>query len=239
VRVLSHELLSGHPFAGGVEAPLILDRLAAAVPDALVLIVVREQTDSILSNYAQYIRGGGGAALRHVLYGLPGASGPVPWFRLEFFEYDRLVTAYQERFGDDRVLVATFEELQADSTRFFERILRFVGLDADTELHAAGGERVNAKLSGVTLFLKRFVNRVAVVNRYSPGPLVGITAAQHGSLAVALQLDRVLGRLPADPVERRWRRAIVHAVGDRFGPSNTRLAALTGLPLGDLGYSLG
>lgn len=57
--VLSAERLSGNPHSGGYDSLQTAKRLHRLFPQAKVLVVVREQTEEILSCYNQYVRAGG------------------------------------------------------------------------------------------------------------------------------------------------------------------------------------
>lgn len=73
--VLSYERLSGSPFAGGHDSKELADRLAAALPEARIFAVIREQTSMLLSLYKLYIRQGGAMPLRHFVSSGGGGGG--------------------------------------------------------------------------------------------------------------------------------------------------------------------
>ena len=54
--VLSNERFSGNPHSGWFDTDRTLDRLAESIPDARILLVVREQQSFIRSLWLQYVR---------------------------------------------------------------------------------------------------------------------------------------------------------------------------------------
>src|SRR5215217_1431938 len=129
VPVLSFERLSGSPYAGGYDSRPIADRLAAAFPDARIMLVIREQTRMLVSTYKQYIRKGGAASFRQYIT-MPTGAGRMPVFRFEFLEYHRLIGYYQRLFGPEDVLVLPYELLEGGPKAFLQRIGEFAGVPA-------------------------------------------------------------------------------------------------------------
>lgn len=69
VPVLSHEgLLSSAWDRPNFKGKEICDRLAAVLPNAKILIIIREQSDIILSYYRHFVRNGGWLTLKQFLY---------------------------------------------------------------------------------------------------------------------------------------------------------------------------
>ena len=97
--------LSGHPFSGGYDSKLIADRLKDVLPEARILIVIREQRSMIVSTYKQYVKGGGVCTLEHFLEPATEQGWHVPGFDYRHFEYDRLIAHYHELYGKESVLV--------------------------------------------------------------------------------------------------------------------------------------
>ena len=229
VAALSDERLSGSPHAGGFDSAEIAERLAAVLPDARVLIVIREQRRALYSVYQQYVRDGGAAALRKYLE--PRRTAEVPQFRWQHFEYDRLVALYQSLFGLARVLVLPFELLSADPAAFLRRIVAHCGLEAHS---LPNYPKEYPSLAALTVLCKRWANRLLVRNALNPAAPLYVKRHERW-------FERLDGTLPAvwsRPLERRWRELLEHAAAGRFEGSNTRTAAATGIDLGSLGYAM-
>ena len=228
VPVLSDERLSGSPHAGGHDNAAVAARLAAAFPDAHVLVVVREQQRAILSTYRQYVRDGGGATLGRYL--APRNPYEVPGFRWEHYDYHHLVGHYRRLFGD-RLLVLAYEELARDPLAFAARVARFVDVEPPTAPPA--GERYPS-LSAFTLVLKRPFNRLFVRNTLSPAARFYVKDHERRFERIEQFVPAFLSR----PLERRWRAELAALVGERYAASNREAAAMTGLDLEALGYPL-
>lgn len=59
VPVISSEILSGHPFSGGIASDDYARRLKAIAPDAKILVSIRSQMRILTSVYMQYLLRGG------------------------------------------------------------------------------------------------------------------------------------------------------------------------------------
>lgn len=125
VPVISSEILSGHPFFGGIGSDVYADRLKAIAPDARILISIRSQMRILTSVYMQYLLRGGPVGYKTFFKGDPelGFYG----FRPEHFEYDRLVAYYQKLFGAENVHVITQESLKSDMDGATRRLAGFCG----------------------------------------------------------------------------------------------------------------
>jgi hypothetical protein len=232
VPVLSAERLSGNPHFGGYDGRLIADRLAAAFPDARVLVAIREQAGMLVSLYKQYVKRGGAAPFRRYVAGTPGADR-APRFRLDFLEYHRLVAHYQALFGDENVLVLPYELLLSQPEVFLEQIGGFLGVPAT----GADPRWANASPSALSLSLKRHANRWVVRDAFNPVPPFAFDGANDDLLRLCSAAD---ARVPATLLERherRWRRFAEAEVGDHYAESNALTARLTGLDLRAFGYA--
>ncbi len=123
--VISHERLSGNPHSGHYDDTLIAQRIAKILPDARILLCVREQVALIASIYKQYLRIGGTKTFRQ--YALPTQDYRVPGFDHTKYEYHHLVEVYRHLFDPDRVHVYLVEDLKAAPTAFFGSLAQLLG----------------------------------------------------------------------------------------------------------------
>lgn len=123
VPVISSEILSGHPFYGGIGSDVYAHRLKAVAPDARILISIRSQMRILTSVYMQYLLRGGTMSPELFFAGDPelGFFG----FRPEHFEYHRLIRLYQDLFGAENVHVITQESLRSDMDAATRRVAAF------------------------------------------------------------------------------------------------------------------
>ncbi len=137
--VVSSELLCGNPFHGGRESETYAARLHQIAPDARILISVRSQLRALPSIYMQYISRGGTMTCDQFFN-----SSPAPgYYRFDaiHFEYDHLVTLYQEIFGRENVFVMPQESLKDSLQETIGMLAQFCGNTIFNGLQP-GAERV-------------------------------------------------------------------------------------------------
>jgi hypothetical protein len=227
--VWSEEVLLGDPLVRRYDGSANLRRIAAAVPQARILITIREQRAMVMSMYREYIKQGGIAPLRDFIG--TGREEPAftPILRPEFLMFDRAVGAARAAFGPDKVLVLPQEMLLRDPQTYFLRLGAFL----DLEIPPPPPERRdNRGRSMPALRLGRFLNRFA-----QKSPL-----GRQASPAMRLR-NRLVGMVEratpaswANASEQEPKRMIAERYAGLFTESNRALAAMTGLPLGEYGY---
>jgi Sulfotransferase domain len=233
VPVLSAERLSGNPLSKNDDSAAIAVRLAAAFPDARVLVGIREQTSMLVSMYKQYVKRGGGVAFRRYASAAPSAQHREPLFRFDELEYHHLIGHYQNLFDATNVLVVPYELLQTQPGAFLERIGEFLGVPA-TE---AEYRRMNISPSALSLSLKRHANRYVVRDKFNPDPLVALDGSNNVLMRMCRELDARVPAAVRDGYERRLHRYAEREVGARYEESNALTAKLTGIDLEAFGYA--
>jgi hypothetical protein len=240
VPVLALGRLAGVAFSGGYDSKLHADRIKELVPDARILVVIREQRSMIVSTYKQYVKTGGTASLRGFLD--PGPwQGKIPTFRFEFFEYHRLLGYYRSLFGAEGVLALPYEQLRSEPETFLRRVADFGGrpLPDDVLRRILKAKRRNTAQSALVLTLTRPLNRLAPASELNPAPIIGSQRVGAWAARARRKLDPA--QLPAfrplsDMIERQLRETVVTAVGDRYVASNRETGAMIGLDLEQFGW---
>lgn len=225
VPVMSSEILSGHPFFGGVDSDVYARRLAAIVPEARILISIRSQLKILPSVYMQYILRGGTMTPAQFFSG--EAELGYFAFRAEHFEYDRLVGLYQSLFGAANVHVMTQESLKADMGAAAAKLARFCGNEAFAGLNDAARRVHAASYPEHAVPILRRINHIqtSVLNR---NPIMSLGTTPKGLYRA---FGGVLKRPPLAPLLRGYRpvTACVRArFGGHFSASNARLAEMLG-----------
>jgi len=234
--VVSNERLSGHPMSNGMDRSAICNRLYETLPNARVLIVVREQRAMILSNYMQYLKYGGPRSITGFL--APEHDARAPGLDPCYWDYDRLVELYHRRFGAGNVLVLPYEMLRKAPQDFVARICRFAGVEPPRQALAAAS-RENASqnyLTAVGLRLLSPVIRSSRGNGFAPS-LLGRRVGQAVHLGLQKYLGLLVPRALNEHVKARLL-ARVAPMAERYRHSNQRLQKLTGLDLRPYGYAL-
>ncbi|MGA1708178.1 MAG: sulfotransferase [Phycisphaerales bacterium] len=236
VPVLSNERFSGNPHSGWFDAQRTFDRLAEVLPEAKVLLVLREQRDLVRSLWLQYVRIGGPASLRDYLRAPDPGDHRAPCFDPSFLRFDRLVESLDRRFGREQVLAIPYDRLRQDPRDFLARIGAFLGTEIPPPEHAEA--KVYASPGFVAASLQRRVNLWCVrstLHRAPPLPsprlarLSGVLASVAGRLASPL-LESTRRRAAAALVEAR----LAEVPGLR--ESNARLAERIGEDLRGFGW---
>ena len=238
--VICEENLSGYIHNGGLHglmAPEAARRIKATFPDALVVIVIRGQPEMIASTYVQYVRGGGTFGVRRYLFGGRWSLGALqhpykaPRFDFGHFEYDRLVAYYDTLFGSENVLVLPYEEL----CRSPEAFLATLACQAELEFEGEPPSRKRSNVSfgrftiAVARLLGLFTSR-SVVNKTVLLSIPGFYEIRRLVLKGLGRFDRaasakaILGQEHLAGIQRH------------YVESNSRLLALRGLKLRELGY---
>jgi hypothetical protein len=236
VPVISQERLTGYPHAGGRDAGELADRIAATLPDARVLLVVREQRAVTTSCYRLYVKVGGPLSPARYVSPVHGSTVRAPGFDLRQFDYHHLVERYRRHLGPDRVLVLPFEQLKADPLAFAWRIADFAEAARPVAVDTVAR---NAGLRGVALALKRHANRWLVRHALNPTGLSAREAVNEQLLRGAEQLAARLPERAGERMERALAADVDTAVAreaDRIAASNRATARLLDVDLGALGY---
>ena len=157
VPVISSEILSGSPFAGGASSYENLLKLNRAFPDAKILITIRNQIDYISSIYNQYIKTGGVLTVSDFLHYQSQSYSNTFW-QYSHIRYAGLVNEYKSVFGNESVLVFQYEEFD-DKVSFDKNLNAFLGRNTHREEILGGGKRVNLSLGFLSVQTLRLVNK--------------------------------------------------------------------------------
>ena len=237
VPVISAERLSGR-LGWPDDGARMAERLARVVPEARVLVVLREQRSMLLSTYGQYVKMGGMLDLRRFL------DRPVAWKEwpcdLRRYKYERLVGYYHKLFGRERVLALTYEELKADPAVFVRAVVDFGGAKPQPGAleRVQVAERVNESWPPAALAAKRWANWLV---RETRNPWAAFDAAGWAGSAMNEVVRAFGSRVPRSTNERLAREmlsTVAVAVGDYYRESNARTSELTGLELAKYGYDV-
>lgn len=233
VDVISLEALSGLPFTGGRESDDLARRLKAIVPEARILLTIREQHAVIASVYMQYLLRAGTQSPEAFFDGTP-YDGYFA-FSPRNFEYDRLVGLYQDLFGADRVLALPQELIARDQTAAMDLLTRFSG---NAPLAAAGWTPVRERGVSYPQYAVPLLRRANYFRREAMnlnpmidlGPVGRLLYRGAGWLARRPFLPAAWGK--AKPVTDLVRRRF----GGQFADSNRRLAGMLHHPVSLKGY---
>ena len=164
VPVISSETLCGNPFYGGTGATTYARTLAEAVPDAHILITIREQLRMLTSVYMQYISRGG--TKRPEAFFLEENAPGYARFSAAHFRYHRLVELYRDLFGPDNVLVLTQERMAGDLAGYLATLAAF----ADSPCARGCPGTPSAPARAIPKPPRRFCGGSTICERVPPRP---------------------------------------------------------------------
>lgn len=233
--VLSHERLSGYPPSGGYDRVLIAQRLQATFPGARVLIIIREQLSLIRSLYSQYITDGGDLSLARFLETPEPQLGRMPGFRLDVYEFDRLIAYYQKLFGADRVLVLPFEAMFRDLSGCLRSITDFMDLPPPASVPMVV---TNPRRPVPMQMVQRLGNRLFSNNELSRGAWLAIPRFPRRFGAFERVFQALTPKSLGSALYAKLGRDIHQFVGDHYAESNHRTSSLIGIDLKSYGYTV-
>jgi len=110
---------------GCADVELVARRLGLLVPNSVIIIVIRNQKDIVVSHYAQYLRGGLYMSLdkfiESQIWNLQGSF-------MGRINYYRVAEIYATIFGKDNIKLFCFEELKTNPQAFVDRICDSIGI---------------------------------------------------------------------------------------------------------------
>ncbi|MGH3473359.1 MAG: sulfotransferase family protein [Aeromicrobium sp.] len=165
------------------------DRIAELLPDAKLMVCLRDPAERAFSAYLNLTRHGQFDGT------FEDALSTVPEL-LDHGRYGLHVQRYLDRFDRGQVFVAQFDDLQADPQRFLDTVTQFLGISRlaltdELAMPARGAAAARSQL------VATFVKRVAMVAREAG--LVGIIGRIKASRTVRRALYRELGDSAPSP----------------------------------------
>jgi hypothetical protein len=218
--VISAERMSGHAASGGYDAVRIADRLHATVPEARIFWVLRHQAEAIRSEYKQIVLAGWPGSLRDTL--APTPKMKTVGVDLAYWEYERLLSAYVDRFGRDRVMIIDFGQFTRDRGLVLNDLARFLDIDPWSLSEDQLTTRMNEGESDRGTRLRQLFNHFTAteLNPFPPIDIPDRVSAMAVRILSPLQRRRAL----FGPSFEEW-------VDERFAASNKRLAEQWGVVL--------
>jgi hypothetical protein len=228
--LVSDEILS---VEGKADRRLVAERLYSVFAPAKVLVVIRSQPKLCESMYLHFIRSSGE---RRISFGswLDKTYGQIdPGYYRVGLDYLSLIELYRETFGGENVLVLPIELLDSMTGQngggFVDMLSRLLGVSVDwlqSRIYApAENRRQSARFQKVVDFqniLPGHVN-LAVFGREF------LFEQMYKYVHKIITSGR---RIDAPEMPYVWQEKLTQLCG----PSNSKIAYQTGLPLADLGY---
>ncbi len=232
-RVGTRPLLSDESITstlrGVSERATAIDRLRNELPDAQILLVIREPGELLWSSYAQFVKLGGTVSFEQFCTVGPARLHDDGAFERGSYDAAAVIDEIEAAFGKADLTVICYEQLRADPTTVLRGVLGGIGCSGD-ELDqvvaiASAPSRRNVSMSSDELSVLRRLNRLNRLAKRKRRPPLTIPAK-----VCRIVPARVRAGIRKDEQER------VDALARSFVATNRRLDSDRGLSLGDLGY---
>jgi hypothetical protein len=242
--ILCEEELSGNPHSAGMRGAQtkdVAERIAATLPEADIVIFIRNQVDLAAALYRHYVREGGTYRPRRYLmparYRTDVARHPFkfPVFDLCHLDYLGALEHYARLFGRGRVHVFPFETFRANPRGFVADFCDQLGLEVD--LSALDYRPDNEGLGAHAMRLGRVLNRFSYRSVLDKHWWVrGISNKLRSNPPLWLMRAGLGG--PRQSARTLLGSALSEEIATHFASANRELAARWSLPLAQLGYPL-
>ncbi|MFV8819476.1 sulfotransferase domain-containing protein [Haliea sp. E17] len=220
IGLVSAERLSGFPLSGGFDSVHIAHRIHKVAADAKIIIVVREQSDMISSVYKQMVGEGFSGTLEQMLN---RPSWKTAGFNLAFYEFDLLVRLYLDLFGNDQVLVLSYESFREAPDKFVSQLCDF--LEISKLSPPAENKIVNQGMSTASMRMIRRLNPIRETE-FNPYPAIKLPPGIFEFIYKSHRaIDRRQLQLMSDDLRSELQ--------DYYRSSNIQLHQLTGIKLTD------
>jgi len=212
----------------------ISKRIKENLPHIKILVIIRNQTDMLLSRYTQYILQGGKASANEFLTELVFST--ENYKKYMDYRYGEVLKLLYDVFGKSHVLVLCQEELKKNPETFFDSLSNFFNRpfilsQKDTN------KRRNPAPSAFTIRLLRFINRILVKEVetiYSRTKTRIPWIGWYIIVKVIRVLDRIL-------IRKKNKKALffpehIKRIRSVFSEDNKALSLMLDKPIQDYGY---
>lgn len=231
--VLSDEALAGFPYHNRFRREITLTRIHETLPEAMILLTVREQASIIYSMYGHYLRGGYAATLPQFLK-LPEGDQRRIWNPIldrRAYDYTRFLEWCDTLFGPDRVFAMPMEWMIGQPEAFVAAFRDKLGIELPPIGAETPGEVLNPALSSPARRVQRVLNLTIPQDiRWQRTP------GRFGPNRSASRFDRLVSKDWAKRSKSADMKLIRDTLGDHYAASNAALAERTGIDLAALGY---
>jgi len=214
----------------------VSSRIKSIQPDAKIIIVIRNQTDLIISRYSEYILGGGKCEFdEFVSEFLQCSKDGVNYYQNY---YSKIIKIFQADFAADKVLVLLQEELARDERSTIERLSNFLEINVRRPSQRGMVSR-RVGLSSLGIRTMRAINKVVVTRpkRSFNEAQVRIPFLLYKIVQRVLRIaDFYLPKTLKGDKNTILTPAIEARIRDEFSEDNANLAELMAKELPKLGY---
>ncbi len=171
-NILCEEMLIGSIQNAGIHGLLTENmalKLKKHIPQAEIILFIRNQFELIRSSYMQDLRTGGNLSMKKFLFPKRNLNliNQFNYFSFAFFEFDKIIDFYKSGFGSDKVHVFLYEEFRDCPAQFISTFAQKFEMDVNlTEIdYFIKKASFPGYFIPVIRFLNTFTNR-SILNKY-------------------------------------------------------------------------
>ena len=211
-------------------------RIRSVAPDARIVIVIRNQTDLLVSRYSEFILGGGKSGFDEFVNEVLQCSVDGVNYYQNY--YSKIIEIFQADFSVDRVLVLLQEELARNEQTIIEDLSRFLNIDIWRPSQRGMISR-RVGLSSLGIKVVRTFNKAVVIRpkRSFNEAQVRIPFLLYKIIQRALRIvDYYLPKIVKGDKNSILTNTARSRLAREFGEDNKRLADLLAKDISELGY---
>ena len=210
--LISDEALTGHHIKTEFPNRSQIARRLKAAGVSKIIISIRNQVDVLESTYKQYIKSGG---VLKVSKFFDLDDNLNPYFYINYFNYEKIISLYSKIFGVENVLVIQFEKMLENKTEFSKRLARFLHVENTDFRDALNLPTVNNSLSNFSTKSLRVINHFTY-NTFRPSSLI------HRKLSTSL-FYKILKRIDIPKGKNKLIAKYEDEIRTHFAASNAAL----------------
>lgn len=218
--LISYEGLCGDVYHSAANTRTIAHRIYDFNPNSQIIIIIRNQSDMIVSLYKQYVYQGGTMRFNDFM----SSTNSSISFDLSYLNFYKMISLYKRLFGGDSVHVLLYEKLRSDGDSFLSDLVKILDIsDQNINLNISS-ENHNPGVSVSSISLLRFLNRF-VSSWANPNALIPSRLTTTSKLKSRFQYQ-------IDPIVSRFFKSrnfigedeMMKQIGNYFGKGNKLLA---------------
>ena len=226
VNLLSHEGFLASFFSYG-DIKEKAERLKSFIPDAKIIMIIRNQLDLIKSQYRDWpfdprdVRKGKPVSLENWISLAIKYDQQIGF--MSSLQFDRVAKLYEKLFGLDNIRILCMESLAKGSDEFAKEISDFLEVDPNTTKELIKLKHENRAVSSGTNFLRSWMRRIPRLKKV--GGLIGQKTKK-----------RLLSYIEKSNKTEYIREESLRTFSELYAKSNQQLASRLTLPLDKHNY---
>jgi hypothetical protein len=199
--IISQENLIGGIYQKHLKRIETANRIKSVLPDAKIIIFIRNQAEIISSAYSMHLKCGETCSITDYIFNkkLALIHNSDNDFVYDFLKFDKIISLYQGLFGKDNVKVFLYEDLLVDNIKFLRNFKEMFNFEIDID--SLDFTRENVRLRKRLYKLVRITNLFTKhdVKFVSKSYILNVPFWGHYSLRFIKKLNKykIFGSIPS------------------------------------------